>query len=138
MKNYGDEDTSFLAAGGAEGLYDLVESFYDYMETIPEAQKIRNMHPTDLEVTRDKLRVFLSGWLGGPREYSNKYGPIRIPAAHAHLKIEEAERDAWMLCMQKAVADQSKWADSFKEYFMIQIAVPAERVRLACLPNVES
>ena len=129
MANYGDGDASYLAAGGRAGLEALVAAFYGYMSTLPQAKVILAMHKDDLTVAREKLTVFLTGWLGGPRTYATQFGPIRIPVAHRHLAIDEAERDAWLLCMQRAVDDQDQWADEFKRYFMDAIAVPAERVR---------
>jgi hemoglobin len=67
---YGVGDASYQAAGGEVGIRKLVDDFYDVMEQRPEAQKIRKMHPADLTVSRDKLTLFLCGWLGGPRSYS--------------------------------------------------------------------
>ena len=58
---YGDGDASFRAAGGVVGLRTLVNDFYDIMEELPEAREIRDMHPTDLTVSRDKLSRFLCG-----------------------------------------------------------------------------
>jgi hemoglobin len=43
------------------------------------------MHKGDLETIKDKLSLFLMGWLGGPRLYADKYGSISIPQAHQHL-----------------------------------------------------
>lgn len=126
---YGHEDTSFLAAGGEEGIRCLVEDFYQEMATQPKAAKIFAMHPKDIDVSIDKLARFLCGWLGGPKLFRERYGPIRIPVAHAHLPIGPEERDAWMLCMRHAVAKQESWADDFKEYFIREIYVPAERSR---------
>ena len=137
MADYGDEDTSFQTAGGHEGVAKLVEAFYRYMDTLPEATTIRNMHSHDLDLSADKLRVFLAGWLGGPREYAAKYGQIRIPRVHEHLSIDEPERDAWLLCMQRAVDEQDGWPDDFKEYFMGAIARPAEKVRRASVARRE-
>lgn len=125
---YGIDDASYLAAGKYAGIEQLVNCFYDYMETLPVATTILRMHPPDLTESREKLIRFLCGWLGGPKLYNEKYGPIRIPMAHLHLHVTEAERDAWLLCMQKAVDDQDFDA-SFKTYFMQQIFIPAERVR---------
>ena len=127
---YGIDDGSFIAAGQYGGIEKLVNSFYDYMETLPVAKKILDMHSPDLTESREKLTRFLCGWLGGPKLFSEKYGPIKIPMAHIHLMIEEPERDAWLVCMQKAVDDQP-YEESFKEYFMEQIFVPAERIRIA-------
>jgi hemoglobin len=127
---YGVEDASFQAAGGRVGIGKLVDRFYDVMDELPEAQIIRAMHPDDLTVARDKLTLFLCGWLGGEKLFSKKYGPIMIPRAHAHLEITEAERDAWLACMKVAV-DEQDYASDFKTYLMEQLFVPAERCRMA-------
>ena len=104
---FGDGDATFRACGGIEGIQELVEAFYVRMDTLSEAKRIRAMHPSDLEVTIDKLARFLCGWTGGPKRFSEKYGPIKIPLAHAHLEVGEAERDAWLLCMEHALVDRS-------------------------------
>lgn len=125
---YGIGDASYKAAGGLEGLTRLVDDFYDNMAAFPDAQDIRRMHPEDLTESRRKLAYFLSGWLGGPKIFTEHYGPIRIPHFHKHLPIGEAERDAWLYCMKEAIAVQP-YAESFKEYLLVQLRVPAERVR---------
>lgn len=127
-ENYGYQDNSYKAAGELEGIRKLVDCFYNIMDELPSAKKIRNMHPEDLSVSKDKLTHFLSGWLGGPRTYPEKYGRISIPEVHQHLVIHEQERDAWLLCMKQA-ADQQPYAPSFREYLLEQLAIPAERVR---------
>jgi hemoglobin len=124
--------SSFDAAGGHEGLSRLVDAFYRHMDSLPEAAAIRAMHELDLHLSREKLKAFLAGWLGGPNTYRDRFGPISIPSAHQHLHIDESERDAWLLCMATAV-DEQPWAADFKTYFMSAIAVPAERVRLSSL-----
>lgn len=126
---YGEGDASYQAAGGLPGIEKLVERFYYYMDVLPEARVIRNMHDDDLTVSKDKLVHFLSGWLGGPRIYAQKYGQITIPGAHRHLDVREPERDAWLLCMEKALADQP-YDPSFKTYLLTQLSFPAERVRV--------
>jgi hemoglobin len=131
---YGDGDASFQAAGGQQGLRRLVDAFYDQMEQLSEAKTIRNMHVRDLAVSRDKLALFLCGWLGGPKLYREKYGAIGIPKAHRHLDIGLSERDAWLLCMEKAIALQP-YAEGFKVYLLEQLAVPAERSRVASEMN---
>jgi hemoglobin len=132
--NYGTGDASFQAAGGVAGLTRLVDRFYHYMDVLPEAQTIRNMHDDDLTLSKEKLVCFLSGWLGGPRTYAERYGQMTIPGAHRHLNVGEAERDAWMLCMAKAV-DEQPYEASFKTYLLQQLSFPAERVRVVCSMN---
>ena len=112
---YGEGDASLQAMGGEEGVAALVNAFYDEMERRPEAKRIRDMHP-DLALAREKLTVFLVGWLGGPRRYAQRWGQIRIPPAHAHLPIGEAERDAWLLCMDTAI-DGMPVRPDFRAYF---------------------
>lgn len=126
--NYGQGEASFNAAGGFEGIKQLVDAFYDAMEIRPQAQRIRDMHSPNLDESRDKLTRFLAGWLGGPKLFSEKYGPIRIPVAHRHLDIGPAERDAWLACMQVAVNEQP-YPQDFRDYLMAQLYVPAERSR---------
>lgn len=128
---YGVADSSYKAAGELAGLTKLVDSFYDFMESLPEAKKIRAMHKSDLSESRKKLAYFLSGWLGGPKLYSENFGRITIPSAHKHLPIGLDESEAWILCMQKAVAEQH-YEESFKQYLIEQLRVPAERIRVAC------
>jgi len=126
---FGEGDASYQAVGGVDGLLKLVNVFYDVMEVLPEAKEIRDMHPRNLVVSRDKLFCFLSGWMGGPRLFAEKYGPIAIPRAHAHLVVNEAERDAWLACMKEAL-EKLDYPEDFKDYLMIQLRVPAERIRL--------
>ena len=125
---YGVGECSYKKAGELPGLIRLVDAFYDYMDTLAEAQTIRRMHQNDLTESRQKLAYFLSGWLGGPRLYSKHYGSINIPGVHRHLDVGEAEKEAWLLCMKKAIADQN-YEESFKHYLLEQLKIPAERVR---------
>ncbi len=134
---YGTQDASFRAAGGEEGLRRLVDAFYDEMQRLAEARRILEMHPADLEESRDKLSRFLCGWLGGPRRYQERYGSITLPSAHGHLDIGESERDAWLRCMFLAVEAQP-YTEDFKEYLLKQLFVPAERIRRVCADRLGS
>jgi hemoglobin len=124
---YGFSDTSFQAAGGLAGIRKLVDDFYRMMDELPEAQIIRAMHKADLTESRDKLTLFLGGWMGGPKLYHEKYGSINIPRDHAHLEVGTQERDAWLLCMEHALELQDYSAE-FKHYLLQQLRIPAERI----------
>jgi hemoglobin len=91
--------------GGEAGLRTLVDRFYEVMDTAPEAAVIRAMHASDLAPMRQRLFEFLSGWLGGPPLFSERTGSVCITGAHKPFKIGEAERDEWLFCMNKALAD---------------------------------
>ena len=133
MARYGEGDASFQAAGGEVGIRQLVDAFYDTMQTLPRAAAILALHPPDLEVSRDKLARFLCGWMGGPRRYQERYGSIAIPSAHQHLPIGETERDAWLACMAIAL-DAQPYDPAFKTYLMEQLFIPADRIRQVCAP----
>ena len=128
MAKYGQGEASFLAAGGEEGVRQLVDAFYVQMETLEEGKEIRAMHRDDLSMITDKLTLFLTGWLGGPRQYGEKYGRISIPMVHRHLDIKEKERDAWLFCMNEALKKQD-YDEDFKTYLIGVLAFPAERIR---------
>jgi hemoglobin len=127
QRRFGDGDTSFLAAGGEPGLRSLAQDFYHQMDTLETARRIRAMHPSDLTESIDKLALFLCGWLGGPKLFRSKYGPIKLPVAHEHLKIDDAEREAWLTCMQAAIAQQPFEPD-FRAYLLGELHVPAGRI----------
>ena len=99
------ELTPYYRIGGEAAVRKLVVRFYELMETLPEAQKIRAMHPQDLSGAQDKLFKFLSGWLGGPQLYVQEYGHPFLRARHLPFPIADAERDAWMRCMTQAIEE---------------------------------
>lgn len=92
--------------GGEPAVRRLVERFYALMDELPEAAAIRAMHPEDLAHAKEKLFMFLSGWLGGPPLYAQRHGPPRLGRAHSRFGIDRAARDAWMLCMTRALDEQ--------------------------------
>ncbi|PIO48366.1 MAG: hypothetical protein CMR00_05405 [[Chlorobium] sp. 445] len=89
--------------GGDAGVRKLAEAFYDVMENDPRIETVRALHPKDLTHSREKFYLFLSGWLGGPPLYVQKYGHPRLRARHLPFPIGEKERDEWMLCMREAM-----------------------------------
>lgn len=91
--------------GGETAVARLVDAFYRRMDTLPQAAAIRAMHEPDLSHTKQILRLFLSEWLGGPRRYSAERGQPHLRRRHLAFRIGEAERDAWMLCMQGALEE---------------------------------
>jgi len=124
---YGRLDASYQAAGGESGIRQLVKDFYDNMEQLPSAKRIRDMHNADLSESRDKLYRFLVGWMGGPRLFQATYGPINIPGAHRHLSLEQEDADAWLNCMNRAI-DRQPYHESFKDYLKEQFKIPAQRI----------
>ena len=95
--------TLYELIGGETGLRQLVDRFYDAMDTYPEASKVRAIHPQDLSDSRNKLFMFLSGWSGGPPLYMEKIGHPRLRQRHMPFPIGKAERDQWLWCMDKSL-----------------------------------
>lgn len=100
------QQTPYELIGGEVGVRNLVDRFYDEMDTLPEAAKIRALHATSLAEARDKLFKFLSGWMGGPQLYTQEYGHPRLRARHLPFPIGVEERDQWLMCMHRAMDAQ--------------------------------
>jgi hemoglobin len=124
---FGVGDASYRAAGERTGIANLVDAFYRIMDEHPQAQSIRRMHPRDLAESRDKLMRFLCGWLNGPPLFAEKYGSIKLPSAHAHLRVGPDERDAWLTCMEGAISEQD-YAPEFGAYLLRELTKPAQRI----------
>ena len=92
--------------GGEAAVRQLVERFYQLMAELPQARTIRGMHPPDLTSSKERLFMFLSGWLGGPQLYTERFGHPRLRRAHLDFPIDASARDAWMDCMTQALAEQ--------------------------------
>jgi hemoglobin len=95
--------TAYSLIGGTESIRQLVDRFYDLMELEPAYAVIRQMHPADLSTSRDKLNLFLNGWMGGPELYQEKYGHPMLRARHLPFPIGSVERNQWLECMQRAM-----------------------------------
>jgi hemoglobin len=99
------EPTPFERIGGQLTVDRIIDTFYDNMDTLPEAQVIRALHPEDLGATRVVLKKYLAEWLGGPPAYTQERGHPRLRARHLPFSIGDAERDAWMFCMRRAMEE---------------------------------
>jgi hemoglobin len=99
------EVTAYDLIGGEAKLRELVDRFYDLMQLEPEFAGIRAMHPPTTEGSRDKLFWFLSGWMGGPSMYIERFGHPRLRARHLPFAIASDERDQWLRCMAWAMQD---------------------------------
>ena len=98
--------TPHARLGGAEAVRALVDRFYDLMDLEPAYADLRRVHGSDLGSARDKLTWFLSGWLGGPDLYIERFGHPRLRARHLPFSISVVERDQWLACMNQAMEEQ--------------------------------
>ena len=97
--------TPFERMGGEPAVRRLVSRFYELMDTLPEAYGIRKLHQADLASAEEKLYLYLTGWLGGPQLYVEKYGHPRLRSRHLPFPIGSDEAAQWMLCMRQAMAE---------------------------------
>jgi hemoglobin len=102
-----DEQSGQVAAyellGGDATVRALVDRFYDLMDLEPGYTELRQAHGPSLKDARDKLYWFLSGWLGGPSLYIERFGHPRLRARHLPFSIGIKERDQWLACMMQAM-----------------------------------
>ena len=93
--------TVFDAVGGQRFFDELVDRFYDAVETDP---LLRPMYPADMGPSRGRLAGFLAQYWGGPAHYSEKRGHPRLRMRHMPFVIGLEERNAWMRHMEASLA----------------------------------
>jgi hemoglobin len=96
-------ETPYAQLGGDPAVRALADRFYDLMETLPEVEALRRIHPPNLSETREKFFMFLSGWLGGPPRYMEQVGDPMLRRRHLQFPIDSSMRDQWLLCMQRTL-----------------------------------
>jgi hemoglobin len=110
--------TPYEALGGAPVLREFTQRFYALMDELPEAKACRDIHPKDLTRSEEKLFEFLSGWLGGPPLFTEKYGPPMLRRRHFPAKIGTAEADGWLLCFRQA------WGEIMRDHKLGEALLP--------------
>jgi hemoglobin len=105
MQISNDRRSHYERIGGEAKVRALVQRFYQLMDELPEAHGVRKMHGADLKTSEEKLFMFLSGWLGGPQLFVEKFGHPILRQRHMPFAIGKAERDQWLLCMGQALED---------------------------------
>jgi hemoglobin len=98
-------DTPFQWIGGEERVHALTDRFYDLMDLEPAYKELRAAHGTELTQAREKLFMFLCGWLGGPSYYTDQFGHPRLRMRHMPFAIGIKERDQWVACMDQAMTE---------------------------------
>lgn len=116
--------TPYELLGGDQGIKDLSKAFYQSMDELSEVKVIRDMHGKDLSEIEEKLYLYLSGWLGGPQLYQQKYNSVCLTSPHKGYKIGAAERDQWLKCMDSALekVEASKEVKEMLKVPMFRIA----------------
>ncbi|MFC4158150.1 group II truncated hemoglobin [Chitinimonas lacunae] len=103
MNDFVQTTTPYQLLGGETAVRRLVECFYQIMDSDPVAAGVRALHREDLSEPRERLFMFLSGWLGGPQLFVERFGHPKLRARHLPFAIDERARDEWLYCMYKAM-----------------------------------
>lgn len=98
---WGDAATPYEEIGGAEAVVALSNAFYDFIAE--ESPVLQAMLPASTVNTRKKLADYLSGWLGGPPLYEERWGHPRLRMRHFPFTIGDHEAAEWMRCMRLAM-----------------------------------
>jgi hemoglobin len=85
---------------GEEKLKQLLDEFYDRVFSDPQ---IGHLFKTDKNVIKEKQRLFLTQFFGGPDLYSQRYGHPKLRARHLPHPISEQDAAAWLSCMSEAL-----------------------------------
>jgi hemoglobin len=117
---------------GREAAVALAHRFYDHMDAHePALVALHRSDETGHKVAagvRESFAAFLVEWLGGPREYSSRFGHPRLRMRHAHVAVDAEMRDAWLRCMTAALEHPSV-DDEVRSYLGRRFAEVAEFLR---------
>ena len=93
--------TFYEQVGGHETFVRLVDAFYDGVAADPV---LRSLYPEeDLSPAKERLRMFLEQYWGGPTTYSRQRGHPRLRMRHAPFRVNPDARDRWLAHMRVAV-----------------------------------
>jgi hemoglobin len=96
------EERSVYDIVGEKFFVDLVDAFYDGVETDPI---LIPLYPEGTETSgaRHRLALFLVQYWGGPDTYMEERGHPRLRMRHAPYVIADRERDHWLMHMATAI-----------------------------------
>ena len=96
------EERSVYDIVGEKFFVDLVDAFYDGVETDPI---LIPLYPEGTETSgaRHRLVLFLAQYWGGPDAYMEERGHPRLRMRHAPYVIADRERDHWLMHMATAI-----------------------------------
>ena len=97
----GAQPTFYEQIGGHETFVRLVDAFYD---GVAEDPVLRPLYPEEeLAGAKERLRMFLEQYWGGPTTYSEQRGHPRLRMRHAPFRVTPDARDRWLAHMRVAV-----------------------------------
>ena len=95
-----ENESLYYRIGGDEALRQLTDRFYDL---VFNHELISRLFKNDKDEIKEKQRLFLTQFLGGPQLYSEVHGHPMMRARHMPHVITEDDAIAWLQCMSAAV-----------------------------------
>lgn len=88
--------------GGHDFFERLVDEFYNRVEADAE---LLGHYPDldDMQGARDRLRMFLEQFWGGPTTYAEQRGHPRLRMRHAPFRIDTTASNQWLAAMDGAI-----------------------------------
>lgn len=99
--------TPYEMIGRAPAIREIVDLFYDLMETDPAYAELRALHQPDLAPMRESLTGFLAAWMGGPRDWFDERPGKCLMSAHKGVQITPDTARQWAQAMTCAIGRSS-------------------------------
>ena len=131
LRPFGQGTNTLSALGGEPRVHELVTHFYEIMSCREAYKPLWALHTHPRELAIAKLTAFLTGWMGGPRRYQEKFGSINIPGVHRHLPVDNQLAELWLACMDQAL-HATNVDEELRAYLLNQLSVPADRIVDIC------
>lgn len=93
----------YTRLGGQEGIDRLVLAYLQALQSLPQAQPLCHCYGRGFDHYHQRMREYLSGFLGGPALYLHNHGLPLLRENHQNIPISAALRDQWYECMMTAV-----------------------------------
>ncbi|WP_076416514.1 group II truncated hemoglobin [Shewanella sp. UCD-KL12] len=122
------QSNAYDKIGGEQVVKALARQFYLQMQQQGRASNLLAIHKAPIAESEQKLYEFLSGWLGGPGLFEQKYGHPALRARHMPFKIDEEMRDQWLFCMRSAIDIEIKDAQH-REAIYQAVSILADNMR---------
>jgi hemoglobin len=102
-------ETMIDRIGGEPKVHELVDHFYDLIESLPQGRGILEMHLKGhgLAHVRTEQFEFLCGFFGGRQYYHEHHGHMNLRQIHAHVEIRRQDAEDWLAIMDKTMTDQN-------------------------------
>ncbi|MFT4026209.1 MAG: group II truncated hemoglobin [Novosphingobium sp.] len=99
--------TPYDMIGGSGPIREIVDRFYDLMESDPAYAELRALHAPDLDPMRSSLTGFLAAWMGGPRDWFEERPGKCLMSAHKGVTVTPATARQWADAMRQAIESSS-------------------------------